>query len=134
MQWTQIYDPLGRWWISTLVAALPIVVLFGLLAGLKVKPHWCAIAGASTAVAVAILFFQMPPLLAALSFGYGVAFGVLKIAWIVQLPRHGSPLHDLLQLAVQLMDLGVSREPSGRAPGAGFPFDLGPYAHGRVRW
>lgn len=83
MQWTQIYDPLGYWWLSTLVAALPIMVLFGLLAGLKVKPHWCAIAGATTAVAVAIIFFRMPPVLAALSFAYGVAFGVLKIAWIV---------------------------------------------------
>ena len=83
IQWTQTYDPIGHWWISTLVAALPIIVLLGLLAGFKVKPHWCAIAGASTAVAVAILFFKMPPTLAALSFGYGVAFGVLKIAWIV---------------------------------------------------
>ena len=83
MQWTQIYDPFGHWWLSTLVAALPIIVLFGLLAGLKVKPHWCAIAGAATAVAVAIIFFKMPLALAAMSFGYGVAFGVLKIAWIV---------------------------------------------------
>jgi lactate permease len=83
MQWTQIYDPLGHWWLSTLVAGLPIIVLFGLLAGLRVKPHWCAIAGAATAVAVAIFFFRMPPALAAMSFGYGVAYGVLKIAWIV---------------------------------------------------
>ena len=83
MQWTQVYDPLGHWWLSTLVAALPIIILFSLLAGLKVKPHWCAIGGAATAVAVAIIFFKMPPILAALSFGYGVAFGVLKIAWIV---------------------------------------------------
>src|SRR5271169_5899728 len=83
MNWTQVYDPLNHWWLSTLVAALPIIVLFTLLAGLKVKPHWCAIAGASTAVLVAILFFKMPPALAGLSFAYGVAFGVLKIAWIV---------------------------------------------------
>src|SRR6202035_626597 len=83
MNWTQVYDPLGHWWLSTLVAALPIIILFSLLAGLKVKPHWCAIGGAATAVAVAIIFFKMPPVLAALSFGYGVAFGVLKIAWIV---------------------------------------------------
>jgi len=83
MQWTQVYDPLGHWWLSTLVAALPIIVLFGLLAGLKVKPHWCAISGALTAVIVAILVFKMPLALAAMSFGYGVAFGVLKIAWIV---------------------------------------------------
>jgi len=83
MHWTQVYDPFGQWWLSTMVAALPIVVLFGLLAGLRVKPHWCAIAGASTAVVVAILVFKMPLGLAAMSFGYGVAFGILKIAWIV---------------------------------------------------
>jgi lactate permease len=83
MHWTQIYDPFGHWWLSTLVAGLPIIVLFSLLAGFKVKPHWCAIAGALTAMAVAILFFKMPLTLAVISFGYGVAFGLLKIAWIV---------------------------------------------------
>ena len=83
MNWTQVYDPFGHWWLSTLVAALPILVLFGLLAGLRVKPHLCAIAGALTAIGVAVLFFKMPLALASLSFGYGVAFGLLKIAWIV---------------------------------------------------
>ncbi|MGB9242692.1 MAG: lactate permease LctP family transporter, partial [Candidatus Acidiferrales bacterium] len=83
MNWTQVYDPLGHWWLSTLIAALPIIVLFTLLAGLKVKPHWCAIAGAFTAVVVATVVFKMPTSLATMSFGYGVAFGVLKIAWIV---------------------------------------------------
>src|SRR6059058_1037223 len=83
MHWTQVYDPLGHWWLSTLVAALPILVLFGLLAGLKIKPHWCASAGATTAALVATLVFKMPLTLAAASFGYGVAFGLLKIAWIV---------------------------------------------------
>ena len=37
----------------------------------------------TTAAAVAIIFFKMPLTLAAMSFGYGVAFGLLKIAWIV---------------------------------------------------
>ena len=83
MQWTQVYDPIGYWWASALIAALPIIVLLGLLAGFKVKPHWCAIAGAFTAIAVAILVFKMPIILAVMSFGYGVAFGILKIAWIV---------------------------------------------------
>src|SRR6266550_1120586 len=83
MHWTQVYDPLGHWWLSALIATLPILVLFGLLAGLKVKPHWCAIAGASTAIIEAVVFFKMPWILAAMSFGYGVAFGLLKIAWIV---------------------------------------------------
>jgi len=83
MTWNQVYDPLGMWWLSTLVAALPIIVLFGLLAGLKVRPHWCAIAGAFTAVVVGILVFKMPLVLAVSAFSYGVAYGILKIAWIV---------------------------------------------------
>src|SRR2546426_8656693 len=83
MAWTQAYDPLHSWILSTLVAALPILVLFGLLAGLRVKPHWCAMAGAGTAVVVAVTVFGMPLSLAGMSFLYGVGFGVLKIAWIV---------------------------------------------------
>src|SRR5881398_2702166 len=83
MSWTQVYDPLHNWILSTLVAALPILVLFGLLAGLSVKPHWCAIAGAGTAVLVAVAVFGMPLRLAGMSFVYGVGFGIVKIAWIV---------------------------------------------------
>ena len=83
MTWTQVYDPLGHWWLSTLVAALPIIVLLGLLAGFKVRAHLCAIAGAATAVLVAIIVFKMPALLAVSSFFYGSAFGLLKIVWIV---------------------------------------------------
>src|SRR2546427_13146480 len=83
MAWTQVYDPLHNWILSTLVAALPILVLFGLLAGLRVKPHWCAIAGAGTAGAVAVLIFGMPFRLAGMSFVYGGGFGVVKIALIV---------------------------------------------------
>jgi lactate permease len=83
MTWTQVYDPLGHWWLSTLVAALPIIVLLGMLAGLKIRPHWCAIAGATTAVLCAIIIFHMPPQLAVASLFYGAAFGLLKIVWIV---------------------------------------------------
>jgi lactate permease len=81
--WTQVYDPAGHWWLSTLIAALPIIVLLGLLAGFKVRAHLCAIAGAATAVIVAILAFKMPAVLAVSSFFYGSAFGLLKIVWIV---------------------------------------------------
>jgi lactate permease len=83
MNWTQVYDPLGHWWLSTLVAALPIVVLLGMLAGLKIRPHLCAIAGATTSILLAIFVFGMPKQLAVVSFLYGGAFGLLKIVWIV---------------------------------------------------
>jgi lactate permease len=81
--WTQNYDPLGHWWLSTLLAALPIVVLLGLLAGFKVQAHLCAIAGAVTALLCAVIVFGMPVRLAAAGFFYGVGFGLLKIVWIV---------------------------------------------------
>ena len=81
--WTQVYDPLGHWWLSALVAALPIIVLFTLLAGLRVKPHWSALAGAATAILVAIVVFHMPASLAGGSFLYGVATGLMNIVWIV---------------------------------------------------
>jgi lactate permease len=65
------------------VAALPIFVLLGLLAGLKVRAHLCAVAGAATAILCAIFVFGMPASLAVSSFFYGSAFGLLKIVWIV---------------------------------------------------
>jgi lactate permease len=83
MTWTQVYDPFGVWWLSTLVAALPVVVLLGLLAVFRVKPHWAAMAGAATALAVASVVFQMPWSLSTTSLLYGASFGLLKIAWIV---------------------------------------------------
>src|SRR5262245_60169284 len=83
MNWTQTYDPFGVWWLSTLVAALPVVVLLGLLAVFRVKPHWAAMAGAATALAAASLVFHMPWSLSTISLGYGAAFGLLRIAWIV---------------------------------------------------
>jgi lactate permease len=81
--WTQVYDPFGHWWLSTLVAALPVIVLLGLLAGFKVKAHLCAVAGALTAILCAVFVFGMPKSLALTSFAYGVSFGLLKIVWIV---------------------------------------------------
>jgi len=52
MTWTQTYDPFGNSWLPTLCAALPIIVLFVLLAGLRVRPHLAALAGVATAILV----------------------------------------------------------------------------------
>src|SRR3989441_5963150 len=83
MTWIQVYDPFGVWWLSTLVAALPVVVLLGLLAVFRVKPHWAAMAGAAPALVAASAVFHMPWSLSTASLLYGAGFGVLKIAWIV---------------------------------------------------
>src|SRR5438552_16985193 len=106
MTWAHVYDPRHSWILSTLVAALPILVLFGMLAGLRVKPHWCAIGGAATAVVVAVVVFGMPVQLAGMSFLYGVAFGVVKIAWIVlaavylyDLPVHSGQFETITESA-----------------------------------
>jgi len=82
-KWIQVYDPFGHWWLSALVAALPIIVLFTLMAGLRVKPHWSAMAGAFTAVLVACFAFGMPVSLAGASLLFGVATGMMNIVWIV---------------------------------------------------
>src|SRR5256886_3619293 len=74
MTWTQVYDPLHSWILSTLVAALPILVLFGMLAGLRVKPPWGAIGGAGPAVLVAVGVFGGTPEVPGAGFFFGGGF------------------------------------------------------------
>ena len=83
MPWSQIYTPLGSLWLSALVAALPIVVLLGLLGFWRARAHWAALAGLGTAVAIALLVYHMPPHLAFAAVGYGAAYGLFPIGWIV---------------------------------------------------
>ena len=60
MPWLQVYDPLNSQFLSTLVAALPIVVLLGLLGWGHVSAHVAAAAGLITALGAAIFVFHMP--------------------------------------------------------------------------
>jgi lactate permease len=83
MSWTQIYDPAHNALLSTLLAALPVVVLLGTLALLKVRAHWAALLGLGAALLVAIAGFGMPAPLALRSALFGAAYGLLPIGWIV---------------------------------------------------
>lgn len=81
--WSQNYDPTGHWWLSTLVAALPVVVLLGALALFHVKAHYAALLGLGTALAAAIFIFHMPARLAATTAVYGAGYGLFPIGWII---------------------------------------------------
>jgi lactate permease len=83
MTWTQAYDPLGNLFASALVAALPVVVLLGLLGLFHVRAYVAALCGLGSALLIAIVVFRMPVALAAASAGYGVAYGLFPIGWIV---------------------------------------------------
>ncbi len=81
--WEQGYDPLHRWWLSTMLAALPIVVLLSAMAVLRVKAHLAACAGLLTALAVATVVFHMPVRLALTAATFGAGYGLFPICWII---------------------------------------------------
>ena len=81
--WPQSYDPLHNVALSTLCAALPVVVLLGTLAVLRVKAHVAALLGLATAIAIAVSIFGMPARMALGTAAYGIAYGLFPIGWIV---------------------------------------------------
>ena len=81
--WHQTYTPLGSLWLSALVAAVPILFFFVALAGLRMKGHVAAAITLSLALAVAIFEYGMPVRQALTSAGFGFAYGIWPIAWII---------------------------------------------------
>src|SRR5258708_30268136 len=84
MTWTQVYSPVsGSVLLSALVAALPVVVLLGLLAFAHVRAHWAALLGLATSLAIAIAVYGMPSKLAFAAAANRAAFRLLPIGWII---------------------------------------------------
>src|SRR5687767_6963596 len=111
MEWLQNYDPLGNAWLSTLVAAVPIVVLLGLIAILEVRIHLAALIGLAAALAIAIGVYGMPMKAAGATTAYGAAYGLFPIGWIIL------NLMFLYQLTVQKGLFAVLRSSlAGLAP------------------
>jgi lactate permease len=94
-EWAQNYDPVGRWWLSTLLAALPVIVLLGAMAILRLKAHVAAVIGLFTALAIAIAIYHMPIRLALTTTAYGAGYGLFPICWIIL------PVIFLYQLTVK---------------------------------
>src|SRR5688572_22372021 len=81
--WIQVYDPLASPWLSTAVAAFPIVLLLVALAILEWRAHFAALAGLVAALAVSVLVYGMPLGAATATAVYGAAYGLLPIGWII---------------------------------------------------
>ena len=79
LQDTLLWSPL---W-STLLAAVPVVVLFWLLVFRRWLAPKAAAGGAVTALVIAVIVYQMPVDMAAISFAYGAAFGLLPVGWTI---------------------------------------------------
>ncbi|MBQ0961292.1 L-lactate permease [Ideonella sp. 4Y11] len=83
MVWQQVYDPFGNMFISTLLAAVPVVVMLVALGFLHIKAHIAAGLGLLAAFAVAVFGYGMPAGLAGNAAFYGGLTGLLPIGWIV---------------------------------------------------
>ena len=81
--WPQIYDPLNNATLSTVCAALPVIVLLGSLGVFHVKAHNAALLGLASSLVVAVVIFGMPAGMAAATAVYGAAYGLFPIGWIV---------------------------------------------------
>ena len=83
MVWQQVYDPFGSMVLSTLLAAIPVVVMLAALGFFHIKAHIAAALGLAAAFCVAVFAYSMPAAMAGKAALLGGFTGLLPIGWIV---------------------------------------------------
>ncbi|HOX02458.1 MAG TPA: L-lactate permease [Candidatus Paceibacterota bacterium] len=83
MIWQQHYNPLGSPILSTLVAAIPVVILLAGIAFLRIRIHRAAALGLAAALLVAFGIYGMPWRMGLATAAYGAAYGLFPIGWII---------------------------------------------------
>ncbi len=81
--WQHLYNPAGNLWLSSLIAAIPIIFFFFALAVMRLKGHVAGTITVLLALGVAIFFYGMPLDMALASGVYGFFYGLWPIAWII---------------------------------------------------
>ena len=81
--WTQVYNPLGTFWLSAVVAALPIVFFFVTLAVLRWQGYLAGLGTIALTVIIALTVYRMPAGLALRATANGMAYGLWPISWII---------------------------------------------------
>ncbi|PEI93565.1 L-lactate permease [Bacillus pseudomycoides] len=81
--WTQVYDPFGNIWISAAVALIPIIFFFLALAVFRMKGYVAGLITVILTILVALFAYKMPFTMAMAATGYGFAYGLWPIAWII---------------------------------------------------
>lgn len=81
--YVQDLDPIGNRFLSTTLAALPVLVLFYLLVPRRWLASKAGAAGAVAAILIAWLAYKMPLDMAVASFFHGAGFGILPVGWTV---------------------------------------------------
>src|SRR5919202_2495458 len=80
----QILDPVGdSLSLSSIFAALPLLTLFVLLGGLRMKAWMAALISLLVSILVAVIVYPMPVGQSLLATTEGAAFGFFPIMWIV---------------------------------------------------
>ena len=81
--WSQHYDPFGNIFLSALVAAIPAVLLLGLIAIFEMRIQLAALISLAVCLTISLAVYHMPVATAVASTIYGVGYGLFLIGWLI---------------------------------------------------